>query len=87
MTAWGILTEATMKAACKAIIHKGHKPSEVDYTALTDALKATLKANIDKVQGEWKDATDAHMSDGWLRELMNAQANEMALDAIASIGL
>ena len=38
-----------------------------------------MKEKVPDVQQEWKDAVDAKLGEGWLRQLINAQANELAI--------
>ena len=88
MSAVELLSQATLRAAALIIKDRGidFKALDPDYSKLSEALKATLKANLTEVMADWKDATDARMSEGWLRELMNAQANEMGIKTLQSLG-
>ena len=87
MNAVTVLSEGTIRAAGLQLVHLGIDYKSVDLDALTETLKTTVKANLDQVLAEWKDATDAHMSEAWLRELMNAQCNTLALEALKSMDL
>jgi len=86
MTATKILCDGTLKAACLILRQRGTDLNTIDAGELSAALKATLHSNIEQAMSEWKDATDAKMSEGWLRELMNAQCNDLALKALKSGG-
>jgi len=76
--AWSVLVEATTRCAARLARERGY----TDAGRLTDALKATLKASIADILAEWQDAVDANLSEGWLRELLNTQATELASRAI-----
>lgn len=86
MTAVNVLANGTIRAAGLILLSKGHKVADLDLDALTTALKATLKANLDRVMAEWKDATEANMNELWLKELMNAQCNTLALETLEGLG-
>jgi len=86
MTAIKLLADGTIRAAGLILLDKGIKIKDIDCEALTVAIKATLKTAIPDVLKEWEDATNAHLSDAWLRELMNAQANELAIKSLKSLG-
>jgi len=76
--AWSVLVEATMQHAARI----AREQECVDVEQLTSALKVTLKASIADVLSEWQDAIAANLSEGWLRELLDAQAIELARRAI-----
>jgi len=77
--AWSVLVTATMRAAAETV---KAREIDVDVGRLTDALKVTLKASIADILAEWQDAIAANLSEGWLQELVNAQATELANRAI-----
>jgi len=79
MDAWTILIKQT-RTALLAMAPEGTPPG-----AMADAMKATLPEVKARVEAEWADAVDAHLSEGWLRELMIAQAAEWALEAKAHL--
>jgi len=79
MDAWSVLVEATMRAAAETV---KARDLNVDVGQLTDALKITLKASIADILAEWQDAIAANLSEPWLRELLNAQATELARQAV-----
>ena len=81
-TAWGLMANATMVAAAKICHDRGIKPSAKDLTA---SLKKTLVAAIPATQKEWTDATDAHMGEQFLRQLMNTQAWTLGLVAVDAL--
>ena len=78
-TAISILCTATMKAYI-AISRERNLP--VDADKATTYMRTTLKANMPAIMAEWKEACDAHMSEGWLQELVKTQAITMALEAL-----
>jgi hypothetical protein len=53
----------------------------------TAATKAVLKENISALIAEWKEAVEGQLNEAWLRELVNAQCNQMALKVVERIGL
>jgi len=82
MDAWSVLVEATMRAAAETV---KAREIDVDVGRLTDALKATLKTSIADVLSEWKAAVASNLNEAWLRELIDAQATELANQAIERI--
>ena len=86
MDAAKLLADGTIKATGLILRDRGIDPlNHVDE--LTEATKATLKENLSEIMAEWKEATDAFMSEAWLRKLVNAQCNEMALKVVERINL
>lgn len=81
MNAVEILSQGTMKAA---VLHltTGTSLKDIDAGKLAECLRETIKSELDTVMSEWREATEANMSEAWLRELMNAQCNELALKAL-----
>jgi predicted metal-dependent hydrolase len=77
-----LLAEATMKAAVFIATERGINNQENFAERLSDALKETVKSNLDQVQKEWADALEANVSNAWLQELMKVQAVELAQKAI-----
>lgn len=83
-----IIAEGTMRAAvrmineterfprCKALQDMG------DYTTTTKALQDSLKMHLDGYRKEWADAVEARMPESMLRVIVNAQCNQVALDAL-----
>ena len=80
MTAVTVLCEGTIKAA--GAILRSKNIEITDYDKLSSDLKVELKANIETVMKEWQEAIDARLSEAWLREMMNAQCNQLALNAL-----
>ena len=83
MSAVTVLAEATMRSAIKQVISR---ELEVDASEMAEALREVCKTNLSRVMSEWKDAIDARLSEGWLRQLINTQANELANEALQSLG-
>ena len=86
-TAWSILAEGAILAAFEILRSKGIDTKTVNAQALSDCLKAELTARIVEINGEWKDAVEAHMGEEMLRYIMNVQANYIALKALQNGGL
>jgi hypothetical protein len=85
-TAVGLLTEATRDAAMqiakdRGIYQPGHVSDEF-VDKFIQAVKSSLLDNLDQVMSEWKEATEAHLNDAWLRELMKTQALQIANIAV-----
>ena len=74
--AWKILIDATIKAV---LLIAQDKNVELDNPKVASTLKEVMKEKVPDVQQEWKDAVDAKLGEGWLRQLMNDQANEIAI--------
>lgn len=84
----GILCEGTMRAAALIIQsrHIDHRALDPDCTRITAALRQTLRENLEATLEEWREALDARPGEAWLRELLNAQCNSLALKALESLG-
>jgi uncharacterized protein YqgV (UPF0045/DUF77 family) len=79
MSAVTLLAEATLKAA----VHiKIEKKLDIDAETLSEALKTTIKGNLDEVMTDWKEALEANLGNTWLQELMKVQAVELAQKSI-----
>ena len=81
-----ILCNGTIKAAILILREKGFDTSKVDADKLSADLKVTLKSNIENILKDWENAVSANLSEGWMREMMNLQCNEMALKALKAGG-
>ncbi len=84
-TAITLLAEATMKAAVHIAIAQGISKQNGFSGRLTEALRSTVKGNLERVMEEWKEATEANLSNAWLQELMKTQSVELAQMAVKSI--
>jgi len=87
-TAIGLLTLAVTKAAIHIANTKGlyQKPiSDAFVDKLTKTIKSTLKDNLERVMAEWKEATEANLSNAWLKKLMKTQSVELAQMVIKSL--
>ena len=82
MTAIGILADATIKAASLMLLARGFEIKDIDCGVLAAAVKDTLKANIPTILDEWEAASNAALSEGWLRMMMNTQAHELAIKSL-----
>jgi hypothetical protein len=81
-----ILCDGSIKASILILRDRGIDTKTIDAGKLSDALKTTLKTNLDQIMKDWQDAINANMSEGWLRELINVQCNEMAINALRENG-
>ena len=71
--AWDVLVEAVIIATGKIARHKNvYNEFMADLDKHTAVMRNVMKSSIDEVMEEWKAATEARMSESWLRELMNA---------------
>jgi hypothetical protein len=87
-SAWDILIEAVIIATGRIARHKDvYDEFMADLDKHTAIMRQVMKDNIDTVLAEWKEATEATVSEGWLKELMNAQANEIALESLKRMEL
>ena len=88
MSAWSILAKGTFNAAIAIAIDKGLyeeiKSRPADFKA---AGQAVLEEAIPVVHEEWKQATEAKMPDAFLRNLVNAQANQYGIATLKRMGL
>lgn len=87
-TAVGLLTLAVTKAAIHIANAQGlyQRPISDEFAdRLIKAIKSTLKDNLERIMAEWKEATEASLSNAWLKKLMETQAIELAQIAINSI--
>ena len=78
-TAISLLATATMKAYI-AISRERNLPVDADKACAN--MRTAIKSNLDTILTEWKEATEARMSEGWLQELVKTQAVTMALEAL-----
>jgi len=80
MDAWDLL----IKAARKALLELA--PEGTPPQTMAEAMKAHLRNGFkEQAEAEWAEAVGANLSEGWLRELMKAQAAEWAMEANALI--
>jgi len=80
-TAYTVLAEATRQAAVEQLLHSGYDVGTIDCEKLTQALKDTFRDNLTEIQEEWKNAIEARMGEAMLKEIVNTQANSLALKA------
>lgn len=74
-----LLCNKTMEAAARIAAIRGLTP---DAGELSEALKTTVKANLDRILTEWKEALEANIGEGWLGTMIQAQATELAMEAL-----
>lgn len=88
------LCEGTMKAASQMVQQttkfpklKGYR--ETNYNCYCElvvgALRQTLKANIIIILKEWQTAIDSNLGGLWIKELLNAQCNQQAIEALKMV--
>jgi hypothetical protein len=82
MTAITILAETTMTAAAEIIAKKGIDRNALDYEQLTATMRRKIKDALPDLFAEWKKAIDANLSDGWLKQMIVAQATQIAYQAL-----
>jgi len=86
MDAWKLLTDVTIKAifliACQEQIDLTGKNAEI-----AESLKSVVKEQIPTILQDWETATKSRQSTAWLRELMNAQAHELAILTLKDLGV
>lgn len=83
MNAIDIIINGSMKAAAN-LMGKFPKVSQYDgrHDLVCGALRGELKVMLPVFMREWKEATAANLSEGWLREMMNEQCHRVALNAL-----
>lgn len=74
-----VLVDATIIAMGSILDDRGIAH---DHGAMADAIKQVVKESLDDMMAEWKDAVEVNLGEAWLRELVNAQAWELALKAV-----
>jgi hypothetical protein len=82
-----IFSNATIRAVGLIADSKGVKSQLIDVDAVTETIRQVLKDNVERIMAEWSDAVESHLSEAWLRELMNVQANELAIEVLKRMGL
>lgn len=80
MDAMTILSNSTMKAFA-LIAQRNGEGDSIDIARAIDAMKSVLTSHIDDVMAEWGEAVNANISPAWLATMVNAQANQYALEA------
>ena len=79
-TAVGVLCDATMRAAARIALHQ---QIEIEDTGrFTEILRTVIKDNLPSVMREWEDGIKSNIGELWLRQLVNAQANDLGLKAV-----
>ena len=84
---WDVLIDGSIIASGHILRGKGLSSQDIDVDALTEALKVELKSAIPGLMSEWENALEGRLSEGWLRQMVNAQATEIASRALAQIGV
>ena len=80
MDAMTVLSNGTMKAFA-LIAQRNGEGDSIDIARAIDAMKGVLQSHLDDVIAEWGEAVNANISPAWLAQVVNAQANEYALEA------
>ena len=82
MTAIELLTTGTIKAGFEILRSNGKDPRKADCALLSEVYKSTIKDNLDSILQEWREATEADISENWLKTILNTQCTEMATIAL-----
>lgn len=82
MTAIEVLVNATVKAI---VLQANAKNIELDLDVWHPILVNVVKTNLDRIMDEWKEAVDATLGEGWLRVMVNTQANELASEILVQL--
>jgi hypothetical protein len=80
--------EATANLAISEGLYNAQWPNEkkTEFSLkLSKAMKKVAKENLDKVTKEWEDAINANLGELWLQKMINAQAVELAQQAMVEI--
>ena len=80
MDAMTILSNGTMRAFA-LIAQRNGEGDSINIERAIDAMKTVLKSHLDDVIAEWGDAVNANISPAWLATMVNAQANQYAIEA------
>jgi hypothetical protein len=80
MDAMTVLSNGTMKAFA-LIAQRNGEGDSINIERAIDAMKGVLKSHLDDIINEWGDAVNANISPAWLATMVNAQANQYALEA------
>lgn len=80
MDAMTVLANGTMKAFALIAQREG-KGDSINVERAIDAMKGVLKSHLDDIINEWGEAVNANISPAWLATLVNAQANQYAIEA------
>lgn len=82
MKAIDLLCEGVMRYAASKVVGQG-RGKVVAIDSLVEDIRETIKDRLDEVLGEWKDAVDSALNtDAFLSRLLEAEALELALEAI-----
>ncbi len=87
-TAVELLTIAVTKATIHMANVQGlyQAPISNEFAdRLIETIKSTLKDNLERIMREWTEATEANLSNAWLKKLMETQSVELAQIVIKSI--
>ena len=80
MDAMTVLSNGTMKAFA-LIAQRNGEGDSINIERAIDAMKTVLKSHLDDIMREWGDAVNANISPAWLATMVNAQANQYAIEA------
>ena len=80
MDAMTVLSNGTMRAFALIAQREGEGDS-INIERAIDAMKGVLKSHLDDVIAEWGEAVNANISPAWLATMVNAQANQYAIEA------
>lgn len=75
------MCDGSLRAALLVLMGRGHEKDDIDCACMSDVLKESVKGYLDQVFEEWSGATGAKVGESWLREMLNAQCNEIGVAA------
>lgn len=79
-----ILTDAVIISAGNICRARDIEISEV-ADEIADAIKPAILEKLEGLMAEWREALDANVGEGWLRQLLGTQAFEIAQGIVADI--
>lgn len=85
MDAWELLTDVTIKAVF-LIAQSKQIDLEGKNAEIAESLKTVVKGQVSQILGEWKDVAGSNLGRPWLKELMIAQASELAVLTLKHMG-
>lgn len=94
MDAIELVTTGTMKAAARIMVDTDRFPilkemlaakSPTYFSAMSDGLREALKEDIAQIIDDWKEALEANVPEGMLRDIVNTQCNLTALKGLAQV--
>jgi predicted thioredoxin/glutaredoxin len=75
-----VVIDGSMKAT--ASLMKNYPKLQGCEEMICDCLKQNLKTKLAYLQNEWRNAVEANLGEGWMREMVNAQCWEIAKETL-----